>query len=560
MPYMRAGISCCLRHAFLSAIILASLSIQPAHALIIGEIVVNSRVGEPLLAYVPITPESPDERITTTCFSLIKSGISPRQERSNLSSAKLELEGSRNIGLRIRISTTAPVNSRSLKLQLKAKCVSNGLVIREFFLELETAANSSLWPKESFSTPADKVDVSAVKISDSKSLLHKPDLSGSVRAGYFSSSRKLDGTNNLVTGSVWLNATQHFGEDASLVAQGWVRNDESFRASGSSAKLQEGYLTFSTGNVDYQIGKQIIVWGRADRLNPTDNLTPRNFTLLTPEDDDQKMGTLAAKMTYHSQGNSLTGIWLPDFNPNVIPVAATPGIFFTEQIPHANQFALKFDRSGSDVDWSASYFSGLDLNPDIAIGATTPSGLNLIFEHNRIRVLGMDAATVIGRYGLRAEAAYTWTENTGPNDFVVKKPFLYLVMGGDRTFLDYINVNIQYYSRHVTNYSDPQSIADPIQRAVAIQGAVLSNQIDRSQHGVSIRVSDKWFNETLEGEIAAVAPFGRSNYFIRPKLAYAFNDNFKGTFGLDIFRGENNTFFGQLRNSSLLFSEIKYSF
>ena len=564
MLHMRAGISCCVRHAFSQAfsvaIIFSSLSTQPAHALIIGEIEVISRVGEPLLAYIPISPTSPDEKITTACLSLIKAGISPGQERPNLSAARLELEGNRNIGQRIKIFTAAPVNARALTLQLKVNCVSHGSGIREFNLELEPAANPFLRQKESFSAPAEKVDVSAVQKPDEKVVLQKLDLNGSVRAGYFSSSRKLDGKNDLGTGSVWLKATQNFGEDISLVAQGWVRNDESFRASGGSEKLQEGYLKFSAGNVDYRIGRQIIVWGRADRLNPTDNLTPRNFTLLTPEDDDQRMGSLAAKITYHSHENSLTGIWLPDMDPNVFPVAATPGIFFTEHIPHANQIALKFDRSGSDVDWSTSYFSGLDLNPDIAIGATTPSGTNLIFEHNRIRVLGMDAATVIGRYGLRAEAAYTWTANAGVNDFLVKKPFLYMVMGGDRTFFDYLNVNIQYYFRHVTNYSDPQAIADPLLRSVAIQGAVLSNQFDRFQHGVSIRVSNKWFNETLEGEIAAVASFGRSNYFIRPKLVYAFNDNIKGSLGLDIYRGESNTFFGQLRNSSLLFAEMKYGF
>jgi hypothetical protein len=560
MPHMRAAISCRVRHYCILAIIFASLSIQPARALIIGEIEVISVAGEPLLAYVPITPDSPYERITTACFSLIKSGISPKQDRANLSAARLELEGNRKTGRRIKISTRAPVNSHSLKLQLKAKCIANGLIIREFRIELKPAESRLQEPIAGSAAPAKTSDTGAAKSTDSTSALQKPELNGSVRVGYFSSSRKLDEKTDLATGSVWLSADQNFGEDSSLFAQGWIRNDESFKASGASKKLLEGYLNFSSENVDYRIGKQIIVWGRADRLNPTDNLTPRDFTLLTPEEDDQRAGTLAAKMTYHSQANSLTGIWLPGFIPNVFPVPTTPGVFITEQIPHANQFALKFDRSGSDVDWSASYFSGLDLNPDFAIGTTTPSGTNIIFEHNRIRVLGTDAATVIGRYGLRAEVAYTWTENTGPDDFVVKKPFLYLVMGGDRTFLDYVNVNIQYYSRHVTNYSDPQAIADPIQRAVAIQGAVISNQFEPSQHGVSIRVSDKWLNETLEGEIAGIASFGPSNYCIRPRLVYAFNDNLKGSFGLDIYRGESNTFFGYLRDNSLLFAEMKYSF
>ncbi len=88
----------------------------------------------------------------------------------------------------------------------------------------------------------------------------------------------------------------------------------------------------------------------------------------------------------------------------------------------------------------------------------------------------------------------------------------------------------------------------------------MSSQFDRTQQGISIRISDKWLNEMLEGEIAAVAAFGRSNYLIRPKLVYAFSDNLKGSFGLDIYRGAANTLFGLLRDNSLLFSELKYSF
>ena len=297
---MRALISCCMKHALSAAITFASLGIQPAHALILGEIEVASRVGEPLLAYVPVSLDSPDEKISETCLSIIKAGISPEQEISNLSAARLELEGNRNIDQRIRISTAAPVKEPSLTLLLKANCVVNGLVIREFHLELEPAAGSFLQPEGSSSPPAEKAEESAGQKPEEKAFLQKPDLNGSVRAGYFSSSRKLDAKKDLGAGSVWLKATQNFGNDLSLVARGWVRNDESFRASGGSAKLQEGYLKFSAGKADYRIGKQIIVWGRADRLNPTDNLTPRNFTLLTPEDDDQRIGSLAAKISYNS--------------------------------------------------------------------------------------------------------------------------------------------------------------------------------------------------------------------------------------------------------------------
>ena len=234
-------------------------------------------------------------------------------------------------------------------------------------------------------------------------------------------------------------------------------------------------------------------------------------------------------------------------------------MFFSEQVPDGGQGALKLDRSGGEVDWSVSYFNGYDLNPDLKIGASGPSGTNLILQHRRIRVLGADGATVVGRYGLRAEAAYTWTEDAG-GDPLVKQPFLYAVLGGDRTYYDNFNVNLQYYFRRVTNYSDPQSIADPLLRGIALQGAITSNQMDRFQHGLTMRISNKWLNETLEGEIAGVVSMTYRDYALKPKLVYAFNDLLKGTFGMDIYRGASDTLFGRMRDNTSAFAELKYSF
>ena len=390
------------------------------------------------------------------------------------------------------------------------------------------------------------------------SILQQLNLNGSLRAGYFSASRKLDGQKDLSAGSLWLKSSSSLGSNASFMAEGWLRNDESFSGS-SQTMLREGYFNFTAGEVDFRIGKQIIVWGRADGINPTDNLTPRDYTLLTPESDDQRLGALAAKMTYHFQDTAVTGIWLQDFKPNVFPVPTTPGVYFSEQVQNVNQGAIKLDKSGGTVDWSVSYFDGLDLNPDFNIGATSAAGTNLILQHNRIRVWGMDAATVLGHYGLRAEAAYTWTKNIN-DDPLVKKPFLYAVMGGDRTFTDNFNINIQYYFRQVDNFKDPQNIANSPLRSIAIQGAISSNQLDQFQHGISMRLSSKWLNETLEGEIAGVYSLTRNDYALKPKLIYAFNDQLKGTLGMDIYRGGDNSFYGRLRDNSSLFAEIKYSF
>ena len=390
------------------------------------------------------------------------------------------------------------------------------------------------------------------------SLLQQLNLNGSARAGYYGKSRNLDDQKDVGTGALWLKAAPKLGDNASMQLEGWLRNDHSFKGKGE-AKLREGYLNYTAGDADFRIGKQIIVWGRADGINPTDNLTPRNYTLLTPETDDQRLGALAAKAKYTLPELAITAIWLPRFGPSVYPLPAQPGVVYSEAMPQGGQGALKLDHSGGEVDWSASYFNGYDLNPDLKIGAVTATSTHLILQHRRIRVLGMDGATTLGRYGLRAEAAYTWTDNPY-NDPLVKHPFIYVVLGGDRTFSDNFNINLQYYFRRVASYQDPQAIANPMLRAVATQAAITSSQLTRFQHGLTTRISDKWLNETLEGEIAVIYDMTLRDYALRPKFIYAFTDQMKGTLGADVYRGGSNTFFGRLRNNSSLFAEMKYSF
>ncbi len=391
------------------------------------------------------------------------------------------------------------------------------------------------------------------------SLTSRANLSGSLRGSAWDIPNNPAGNSKIGIGELWLKAAPHIG-DAALVMEGWARDTDVNHAAQKSGMLREGYLSLGAGDADFRIGKQIIVWGRADQLNPTDNLTPRDNTLYIPDIDDQRFGAMAARITYNFSGVSMTGIWLPYFRPSKQPLPPLPGISYSETVPGGGEYAFKLEQTGGAVDWSMSYFHGFDQNPDISIGSASPAGVVLSLQHHRIRVLGADAATTVGRFGLRAEVAYTWTEDSAGLDPFVKNPFFYGVVGGDRTFFEYLNINLQYFVRQVSNYSDPTAIADPMLRTVAIQQAVLSNQLDHVQQGMSLRIADKWLNETLEGEIAGIANFTRHDFMLRPRLAYAFDDHWKGTLGAYVYRGGSNTFFGFLKDRSGGFVEMRYSF
>lgn len=384
-------------------------------------------------------------------------------------------------------------------------------------------------------------------------------MTGSVRAGWWSGSRALDDETGLSGAALWVKAEPRIGQGVAAVLEAWVRDEDLSKSGRSKSKIREAYAGVSRGAVDVRLGKQIIVWGRADQINPTDNLTPRDFTLLVPETGDDRFGTLAALAVYRRSDYSFSATWLPRFRPNVVPIVVPAGSTLREKVPDdAKQLALKLDRSGgAGVDWSVSWFSGFDLNPTFGIDPNAPTG-GLLARHPRIRVVGADFAIPVGRFGLRGEAAYTWTEDRDGSDPLKKNPFFFGVFGVERTFFDYLNVNVQYYAYSVYRYRDPRSVADLQLRQLAVSQAILHHQLDHYEHGVAIRVANKWWNETLEAEIAVLASLDRKDYAVKPKLVYAFNDRLKGTLGADILRGSEDAVFGRLRKNSTVYAEIRY--
>ncbi len=385
---------------------------------------------------------------------------------------------------------------------------------------------------------------------------------GSLRGGYWSSSRDLDGREQLPVAALWLHGTWDPHPAASLLLDGWVRNDDLFHEEATAGKLREAYLDLRLGPVDLRIGRQIIVWGRADRLNPTDTLTPRDFTLLVPEDGDQRFGTTAVKATTRLAGLSLTGVLLPTFAPHVIPLRPPPPPSTSaERVPGDPvwQGAFKIERTGGRVDWSASYFDGFDLFPDLQLAGVGPSGADLVLTHHRIRVVGADAAAAVGPYTVRAEAAYTFTEHARRGD-QIKSPFFFLVLGGDRTLPGAVYVNLQYVVRVVADFRSPVDVADPIRREVAVQQALINDQLDRVKHALALRVSRTWLGETLRGEISAIVSPTRFDYALRPKLTYALTDRVKLTAGGDLFQGPTVSFFGRLRDASTAYVEVRWDF
>ena len=142
----------------------------------------------------------------------------------------------------------------------------------------------------------------------------------------------------------------------------------------------------------------------------------------------------------------------------------------------------------------------------------------------------------------------------------VKNPFFYGVLGIERSFPDNLTTIVQIYGREVSRYSNPEDIADPAARAIAIEQAITSNQYDREQYGASARIAKKWFNETLEGELAGSVLFNRDGYSLRPRATYIWSDSIKILGGYEWYKGSDKTLFGRLEKNKTVFAELRYFF
>lgn len=406
-------------------------------------------------------------------------------------------------------------------------------------------------------------------------------VTGSVRAGYWSSTRDLDGEDHLGAGMIWAKSTRPLSDRVSFLAEGWLSLRGPAGDSDVTGELREAFVDVRFGKLDVRAGRQIFAWGRADGVNPTDNLTGEDLTLLAPDDDDRRLGTTAVRASYYFGDVSVSALWLPEFRGHRFPLPAPPpGLDFVREVREwpGDQWAVRVEQTGRAVDWSVSYFDGRDLFPDLGLAETGDFGdagdardagqtrgvAGIRLSHHHVRVAGADMAANVGRFALRAEAAYIETEDAARDDPFTKNPFLFVVVGGDRTFREHFNLNVQYLYRFVVDYQPAPlfetTSASPLHSAVVSQQAVLNSQAKRMQHGMSFRAAHKWLHDTLEAECAAAAFFGPRGLNLRPKIAYAVTDHWKVLIGAEIYRGESSSVFGLLRPNTAAYLEARWSF
>jgi len=188
---------------------------------------------------------------------------------------------------------------------------------------------------------------------------------------------------------------------------------------------------FGFKNLDLRIGRQIIFWGTADKLNPTSNISPYDFEDIFTF--GEKLGTNAFKANYYLDDNlTLTGIYLPIFTPSILPygdyvkafappIDMPPGSVIQNisdaialpknTLSESSQFAFKAATTLFDYDVSLSYYNGRDTFPLVNNAVIRPVDMvgtvdiETSLMYPKIQVIGSDFAGSIGSVGFWGEGA-----------------------------------------------------------------------------------------------------------------------------------------------------------
>jgi len=336
--------------------------------------------------------------------------------------------------------------------------------------------------------------------------------------------------------------------------------------------LRECYINSYIGNLNFRIGQQIVVWGKADGFNPTNNITPLNMLARSSDEDDRRLSNFLIRSFYNLQHFRFEAIWVPSYASSKLPteIAVFPdNIIFAEtefpgnKIKDSN-FALKFHYNFPQIDGTFSYFSGYLPSPGINLKTVSANSVTINPKPYQTEVFGMDFSTTLVGFGLRGEFAYKKTEEEYKIYSYIPNPELNLVLGLDKDITNSFSLIVQYIGKRVQNFSPLNQPLYPIEipaYTVELQNRIISGQKDEYSHSFSFRPSLSLLYETLTIEALGFYNFTTEEIFIRPKITYDYSDGFQFIAGFDYYQGKKETLYDLIDNHlSSIFVEMMIYF
>ncbi len=340
---------------------------------------------------------------------------------------------------------------------------------------------------------------------------------------------------------------------------------------GLELELRELYLQGTIGDTFLTLGKQQIVWGKADGLKVLDIVNPQSFREFILDDFDSSRIPLWTTNIERTVADwDLQFIWIPDqtyhalpkqnasyalTSPELVPIAPEGVKVNLEKARKPNNILLDSDVglraatfwNGWDITFNYLYqYNNLAvLRQNLSLASGKPV-VTITPEYERTHVFGGTFSNAYADWVVRGEVGYFTdhyfiAKNSLQNQGVVKSPELHYVLGLDWNAPWDILVSGQLIQSWVIKDADKTT----------------RDKVDTTLTGL-IRRNFKY--DTLIAEVLVIANTNNGDGIIRPKISYEWLDNVKTWLDMDIFYGDSKGVFGQYGDNDRVVVGIEISF
>jgi len=348
--------------------------------------------------------------------------------------------------------------------------------------------------------------------------------------------------------------------------------------------LSEAYIDYSSSYWGIRLGQQKVAWGKADGINITNSVFPKDSTSLFNEDDSVAIKSARLSLT----GNSFTvdAFVIPFFTGTKLPLEETNplrkvlvpasveinqggtamslpvniGNLTSPELNFKNmEYGIKASGYFSFCDVSLYGFYGWDKTPVLnyqlntvmhpVYGVEVPESLTVNGEYKRLAMVGLDMAIPVGALVLRTETAYFPNrEFQASSEAImsgkpssVKQQQLMAVAGFDWMPSDW-TITAQYYSDAILNKSEN------------------TQRTDSYEHGGTLSISKSLLNDTLELSVSGVMGFNSFDSVLNGSAKYSLSDQIALTLGTYVFLPgpEKNGTYGNYKDFSSIYVKAEF--
>lgn len=322
--------------------------------------------------------------------------------------------------------------------------------------------------------------------------------------------------------------------------------------------FREAYLEYTQSNWGFKVGRQIIIWGKADGVRITDIISPMDLTEFLAQDyDDIRMPVNAIVFNKFNNNWDLDIICVPVFESYILPGENNPWeinfgdnlILDEAEIPETKlanvEYGGKLSFYLSGIDFDISALHTWNKEPVYSYYLDADDTFHLKPEHHRLGFVGFGVSKSLSAFVLRAESAFYFGKKFSPaisnyTDGLIEKNSINYLVG-----IDYYpgyewSITAQFSEEYILDYS---------------------NNINNEEHTYisTIGISKKVLRSTLALSSFAYIGLQEGDFFNRTSATYTLSDNIQIAGGIDWFHGDEGIF-GQYKNNTEIFIKAKYNF